>query len=95
MSSLDHESPSSNPHGWENLDPAESARRARAIEAMARAFPGSARDPYGLERLARSRAETAAGVERLFNQVTREWGLGEPTRAEQRAAQAEIRNQEP
>jgi hypothetical protein len=55
----------------------------------------SARDPYGLERLARSRAQTPAGIERLFNKVAREWGLGEPTRAEQRATRAEIRNREP
>jgi hypothetical protein len=31
---------------------------------------------------------------RLFNKVAREWSLGPPTRAEQRAVRTEIRNQE-
>ena len=95
MSALDYESPSSNPLGWENLDPAESSRRARAMEAMAKAFPGSDTDRFGVKRLERSRARTPAGYERSFNKVAREWGLGPPTRAEQRAIQAEIRNREP
>jgi hypothetical protein len=60
---------------------------------MARTFPGSATDPHGLERLSRSRAQTPAGIERLFNKVAKEWGLGEPTRAEVRASRAEARGQ--
>jgi hypothetical protein len=35
-----------------------------------------------------------SGYARLFNKVAREWGLGPPTRAEQRAVRTEIRNQE-
>jgi len=88
-------SPSSTPPGLQSLNAADSARRARAIEAMAKAFPGSSGDPYGVKRLERSRAKTPAGYERLFNKVAREWGLGPPTRAEQRAIRAEIRNREP
>jgi hypothetical protein len=61
----------------ENLDPEESARQARAIQAMER-----------------SRAKTPAGYARMFNKVAREWGLGPPTRAEQRAVRTDIRNQE-
>ena len=83
------------PPGLQSLNAAESVRRARAKEAMAKAFPGSNRDPFGVKRLERSRARTPAGYERLFNKVAREWGLGPPTRAEQRAIQAEIRNREP
>jgi hypothetical protein len=92
VSALDYESPSSNPPGWENLDPAESARRARAIEAMAKAMSISSSDPFGVKRLERSRAQTPAGIERLFNQVAREWGFGPPTRAEQRAIRAETKD---
>ena len=83
------------PPGLQSLNAAESVRRARAKEAMAKAFPGSNRDPFGVKRLERSRARTPAEYERLFNKVAREWGLGPPTRAEQRAIQAEIRNREP
>ena len=35
-----------------------------------------------------------SGYARLFNKVAREWSLGPPTRAEQRAVRTEIRNQE-
>src|SRR5260221_3606414 len=84
--------PSSTPHGLQNLNSADSARRARGIEAMTKTSRVSARDPYGLERLARSRAQTPAGIERLFNQVAREWGLGPPTRAEQRAIREETKD---
>jgi len=80
---------------WENLDPEESARRARAREAYAKAYQISSSDPFGAKRLARSRAKTPAGYERLFNKVAREWGLGPLTRAEQRAIRAETRNREP
>ncbi|HKB92129.1 MAG TPA: hypothetical protein VKC60_16550 [Opitutaceae bacterium] len=61
---------------------------------MAKAFPGSNRDPFGVKRLERSQAKTPAGYERLFNKVAREWGLGPPTRAEQRAVRAEARDQQ-
>lgn len=88
-------SPSSTPPGLQSLNAAESARRARAKEAMAKAFPGSNRDPFGVKRLERSQAKTPAGYERLFNKVAREWGLGPLTRAEQRAIRAETRNRQP
>src|SRR5258708_26305883 len=77
-----------------SLNGAESVRRARAIEAMAKAFPGSNRDPFGVKRLERSQAKTPAGYQRLFNKVARGWGLGPPTRAEQRALRAEAKDQQ-
>ena len=80
---------------WENLDPEESVRRARACEAYAKACQISSSDPFGAKRLERSRAKTPAGYKRLFNKVAREWGLGPPTRKQQREIRAEIRNQEP
>jgi hypothetical protein len=33
--------------GWEDLDPEEDARRARAREAYAKMYPLSTDDPYG------------------------------------------------
>jgi hypothetical protein len=57
---------------WENLDPEESARQARAIEAMAKAYPISATDPFGAKRFERSRAKTPYGYKRLFDKVARE-----------------------
>ena len=50
-------------------------------------------DPFGLARM--ERVKTDIGVERLCNQLFREWGLGEPTRAELRAERAQIRNEQP
>ncbi len=85
--------PDESPYGLQDLEPAERARRTKAIAYMARTFPGSATDPHGLERLSRSRAQTPAGIGRLFNKVAKEWGLGEPTRAEVRASRAEARGQ--
>ncbi len=60
--------------GLEDLDPEEDARRARAREAYAKMYPLSTDDPYGEKRL--ERAQTPAGIKRVFNQVAREWGLG-------------------
>jgi hypothetical protein len=60
--------------GREDLDPEEDARRARAREAYAKMYPLSADDPYGEKRL--ERVQTVAGINRVFNQVAREWGLG-------------------
>jgi hypothetical protein len=88
-------SSSDTPPGLQSLNAADSARRARAMEAIARAYPISSSDPYGVKRLERSRAQTVGGYERLCAKIVREWGLGPPTRAEQRAARAEIRNREP
>jgi hypothetical protein len=59
--------------GFEDLDPEEDARRARAREAYAKMYPLPTDDPYGEKRL--ERVQTPAGVERVFNQVAREWGL--------------------
>ena len=81
--------------GLQSFTAAESARRARAIKFMAKAFPISSSDPFGVKRLERSRAQTPAGYERLFDKVAREWGFGDPTRKQQREERAEIRNQEP
>jgi hypothetical protein len=53
--------------GWEDLDPEEDARRARAREAYARMYPLSTDDPYGEKRL--ERVQTPAGIKRVFNQV--------------------------
>jgi hypothetical protein len=59
---------------WEDLDPEEDARRARAREAYEKMYPLNKDDPYGEKRL--ERAQTPAGVKRVFNQVARERGLG-------------------
>ena len=53
--------------GWEDLDPEEDARRARAREAYAKMYPLSTDDPYGEKRL--ERVQTPAGIKRVFNQV--------------------------
>jgi len=66
--------------GWEDLDPEEDARRARAREAYAKMYPLSTDDPYGEKRL--ERVQTPAGIKRVFNQVAREWGLGAFTDAQ-------------
>ena len=81
--------------GLQRFTAAESARRVRAIEFMAKAFPISSSDPFGVKRLERSRAKTPAGYKRLFDKIMREQGLGEPTRKELRKMRAEIRNEEP
>jgi hypothetical protein len=60
--------------GWEDLDPEEDARRARAREAYAKMYPLSTNDPYGEKRL--ERVQTPTGIKQVFNQVAREWGLG-------------------
>jgi hypothetical protein len=39
-------------------------------------------DPYGLKKLESSNAQTPTRIRHLFNQVAREWGLGELTDAE-------------
>ncbi len=36
---------------WEDLDPEEEARRARAREAYAKMYPLNKDDPYGVKRL--------------------------------------------
>ncbi len=59
--------------GWEDLDPEEDARRARAREAYAKMYPLTD-DPYGEKRL--EQVQTPAGIKRVFNQVARERGLG-------------------
>jgi hypothetical protein len=53
-----------------------------------------ASDPYGLKRLERSRAQTPEGCMRLCAKIMRECGLGEATRAQQRASRAEERKRE-
>jgi len=64
---------------WEDLDPEEDARRARAREAYAKMYPLNKDDPYGVKRLESSRAQTPAGIQRACNRVMRELGLGELT----------------
>jgi hypothetical protein len=44
---------------WEDLDPEEDARRARAREAYAKMYPLNKDDPYGVKRLESCRAQTA------------------------------------
>jgi len=55
-------------------------------------YPRHPTDPYGLQRM--ERVKTVIGAERLCNQVFRELGLGEPTRAELRAERRDERNQQ-
>jgi Transposase DDE domain group 1 len=83
------------PPGLQDLDASDSARRARAMEAMARAYPISSSDPYGVKTLERSRAQTVEGYERLCAKIMQEWGLAAPTRAQVRTSRAEQRNREP
>src|SRR5260370_9796942 len=64
---------------WEDLDPEEEARRARAREAYAKVYPLNKDDPYGVKRLESCRAQTPAGIQRACNRVMRELGLGELT----------------
>ena len=64
---------------WEDLDPEEDARRARAREAYAKMYPLNRDDPYGVKRLESCRAQTPAGIQRACNRVMRELGLGELT----------------
>src|ERR1700751_5971195 len=64
---------------WEDLDPEEDARRARAREAYAKMYPLNKDDPYGVKRLESCRAQTPAGIQRACNRVMRELGLGELT----------------
>jgi hypothetical protein len=61
---------------WEDLDPEEDARRARAREAYAKMYPLNKDDPYGVKRLESCRAQTPAGIERACERVMRESGLG-------------------
>src|SRR5215472_2033993 len=56
-------------------------------------YPRHPTDPYGLQRM--ERVKTDIGAERLCNQVFRELGIGEPTRAELRAERRDERNQQP
>src|SRR5258708_15015562 len=62
---------------WEDLDPEEDARRARAREAYAKMYPINKDDPYGVKRLERCRAQTPAGIQRACNRIMREAGLGD------------------
>ena len=64
---------------WEDLDPEEEARRARARAAYEKMYPLNKDDPYGVKRLESSRAQTPAGIQRACNRVMRELGLGELT----------------
>ena len=56
-------------------------------------YPRRPSDPHELQRM--ERVKTDIGAERLCNQVFRELGIGEPTRAELRAERKEERDQQP
>ena len=78
---------------WRNLNPQESEELARARAYHEKLYPRHPSVPYGLQRM--ERVKTIIGVERLCNQLFRELGIGEPTRAELRAERREERNQQP
>jgi hypothetical protein len=84
---------SSTPHPWRNLNPQESEEWAHARAHYEKMRPLHPTDPFGLVRM--EQVKTDIGVERLCNQLFREWGLGQPTRAELRAERAQIRNEQP
>jgi hypothetical protein len=84
---------SGTPHPWRNLNPQESEERAQARAHYEKMHPLHPTDPFGLVRT--EQVKTDIGVERLCNQLFREWGLGQPTRAELRAERAQIRNEQP
>src|SRR4029077_12057560 len=64
---------------WEDLDPEEDARRARAREAHAKMYPLNKDDPYGAKRLESCRAQTPAGIQRACHRVMRDLGFDELT----------------
>jgi hypothetical protein len=76
---------------WRNLNPQESEELARVRAYHEKMYPRHPTDPYGLQRM--ERVKTDIGAERLCNQVFRELGIGEPTRAE--LASREKRREEP
>jgi hypothetical protein len=84
---------SSTPHPWRNLNPQESEEWAHARAHYEKMHPLHPTVPFGLVRM--EQVKTDIGVERLCNQLFREWGLGQPTRAELRAERAQIRNEQP
>jgi hypothetical protein len=75
--------PYDTPPSLRSFEAGESARRARAIEAMAKAYPISATDPFGAKRFEQSRAKTPYGYKRLFDKVSREL-IGVPLTRQQR-----------
>jgi hypothetical protein len=61
----------------------QNASRARPAEAATKAVPASVSDPLGVRRLACSKAATAAGYQRVANDISRQL-VGIPfTRTEQ------------
>ena len=78
---------------WRNPNSQESEELARARAYHEKMYPRHRTDPDGLQRM--ERVKTVIGVERLCNQLFREWGLGEPTRAKLRAERKEERDQQP
>jgi hypothetical protein len=77
---------------WEDLDPEEDARRARARAAYEKMYPLNKDDSYGAKRLKRCRAKTPAGIQRACNRIMCEMGLGDdsPEQSEERLEPREI-----
>jgi hypothetical protein len=84
---------SGTPLAWRNLSPQESEERARARAYYEKVHPLHPTDPFGQHRM--ERVKTDISVKRLCNQLLRERGVGEPTRAELRAERAQMRDEQP